>query len=79
METTPDTGIEPMIEVMDGYNTSKRELGDLEEPLLAEAIAIVSGRQTRGTAVSQKPMMLPKQIYQVGSPSFVNKFKFKYE
>lgn len=79
METTPDTGIEPMIEVMDGYNTSKRELGDLEEPLLAEAIAIVSGRQTRGTAVSQKPMMLPKQIYQVGIPSFVNKFKFKYE
>lgn len=79
METTPDVGIKPVIEIADGYNTSKRELGDLKEPLLAEAIAYICGKRTDSSTTSQVSAMLPAQISQVGNPSFVDKSKFKYE
>lgn len=74
METTPDTGIEPMIEVVDGYNTSKKELGDLEEPLLAEAVSYLCGKSRE---LSKTTLMQTNKLYQVGNPSFVDKFKLR--
>lgn len=40
-ETTPDDGITPDYYIADGYLTSKREIGDLEELLLNTAINII--------------------------------------
>lgn len=41
METTPDDGIPVDYYVPDGYSTSKKELGEIDEPLLAKAISLI--------------------------------------
>lgn len=77
MESTPDTGIVPMIEILDGYNTVKRDLGDLNEPLLAEAMAYISGKSRKHKGLSTPPMEQTIKLYKVGNPSFVDKFKIR--
>ena len=46
METTPDKGIAVDYSVPDGYSTSKKELGDKSEPLLAKALDLILGTVT---------------------------------
>lgn len=46
METTPDDGIAVDYFIPDGYSTLKNELGDVNEPLLAKALDLISEGQT---------------------------------
>ena len=47
METTPDEGLEVDYYVPDGYSTAKKELGDIKEPLLAKALNLIAGDESR--------------------------------
>ena len=47
METTPDEGLEVDYYIPDGYSTSKRDLGDTKEPLLAKALEIIANNESR--------------------------------
>lgn len=46
-ESTPDDGIEPDYIVKDGYQTRKKEIGHLEEPLLNMAISLIVDNMSR--------------------------------
>ena len=45
METTPDDGLPVDYYIPDGYSTSKKELGDTDEPLLAKAISLIIDKE----------------------------------
>ena len=47
MATTPDEGLEVDYYVPDGYSTAKKELGDTKEPLLAKALSLIAGSESR--------------------------------
>lgn len=69
METTPDDGIPTDIEVEGGYQTVKRELGDLNEPLLQVAVQCITGENLD----NDKRMVSRSEILDlkaVGCPSF---------
>lgn len=76
METTPDEGLIPDIEVSGGYETVKKELGDINEPLLAKAIqCIVSGHVDFESYTGTRSCS--NDLIRVGQPSFV-KFLWEY-
>lgn len=41
METTPDTGITPDIDIANGYSTPKKEIGNTDEPMLHQALSVI--------------------------------------
>ena len=73
METTPDNGITADYIVPDGYSTSKKELGDKSEPLLAKALDLILGT---GTSDSNEADVVKSRaarnvtIKEKGTPSF---------
>ena len=73
METTPDEGIAADYMVPDGYSTSKKELGDKSEPLLAKALDLILGT---GTSDSNEADVVKSRaarnviIKEKGAPSF---------
>ncbi len=79
MESTPDDGIPVDFFIEDGYSTSKKELGDINEPLLKKALSIIN----EGNSVSKSKEIeyLPNiyNIKQLGNPSFFNKNDKKNE
>lgn len=71
MESTPDDGIPVDYYMADGYTTSKKELGDINEPLLMKALDVING------VIKSSMNRSPKQEYrgvvkQEGNPSFFN-------
>ena len=72
MESTPDDGIPVDFFIEDGYSTSKKELGDINEPLLKKALSIIN----EGNSVSKSKEIeyLPNiyNIKKLGNPSFFN-------
>lgn len=70
METTPDDGIPADIVVEGGYQTVKKELGDLNEPLLKVAIQCITGEKTGNIerTTSRSDVL---DIKAIGCPSFV--------
>ena len=82
METTPDEGLVVDYYVPDGYDTKKKELGDLQEPLLAKAIGLISGTEVENKSSGAKAIgdtmshdiPYDLKITKVGDPSFFIKF-----
>lgn len=79
-ESTPDTGIVPDYYIPDGYTTPKRSLGDVEEPLLRQALSLIAPER-----ISQEPLTIstPSHVKEnslipVGEPSYVIEFKNKH-
>lgn len=78
METTPDDGLFVDYLVPDGYNTRKKDLGDIEEPLLAKAIELIVGEDDHEEGVNKTKKIAdnsnlndePMNIKEVGQPSF---------
>ena len=71
METTPDDGLSADYYVPDGYSTSKKELGDIEEPLLAVALNLIWGKEDIDTnRVGNTENVERNVIQEVGLPSF---------
>lgn len=70
METTPDDGFIPDIEVSGGYETVKKELGDINEPLLSKAIqCIITGNNNSTGNIETRSKSI--SLIKVGHPSFV--------
>ncbi len=67
METTPDEGLTVDYYVPDGYSTSKKELGDTDEPLLATAISLIINGE------SASPVNPEEAGYSELSHSFIKK------
>lgn len=73
METTPDEGIAADFHVPDGYSTSKKELGDKSEPLLAKAFDLILGIETTDsneTDVAKSRAAKTITLKEKGIPSF---------
>ena len=73
METTPDEGIAADYIVPDGYTTSKKELGDKSEPLLAKALDIILGTgksDSNEADVTNSRLARKNTIKEKGTPSF---------
>lgn len=73
METTPDNGIAVDYIIPDGYSTSKKELGDKSEPLLAKALDLILGTETSDgneAGVAKSRLARKKTIKEKGTPSF---------
>lgn len=70
METTPDEGLIPDIEVSGGYETVKKELGDINEPLLLKAIQCIT-TGNGGSDNNIETRSASKGLIKVGQPSFV--------
>ena len=73
METTPDDGIAADYIVLDGYSTSKKELGDKSEPLLAKALDLILGAGTSDSneaGVVSSRAARKNSIKEKGTPSF---------
>ena len=73
METTPDDGIPVDYFMEDGYSTSKKELGDVNEPLLNKAISIINNNDKQ-TRVANNNEQENHDIKAIGTPSY---FKIK--
>lgn len=76
METTPEDGLEVDYYVPDGYSTSKKEIGDTDEPLLATALNLIIGKKvvTTSRAITTEGDNL--HVHELGLPSF---FRFHLE
>ena len=75
METVPGSGIKTDYYISDGYETPKREIGDIDEPLLSTAINIITGNNTPIKNINHREdniMLTP-----VGEPSFVKEHYLK--
>ena len=74
METVTTDGIPVNYYVPDGYSTTKRELGDIEEPLLKTALHLIKmGEQVMGTEASVRSVEIKMQneaLKAIGKPSF---------
>lgn len=73
METTPDNGIAADYIIPDGYSTSKKELGDKSEPLLAKALDLILGTGTSDgneAGVAKSRLVRKNTIKEKGTPSF---------
>ena len=73
METTPDEGIAADYIVPDGYTTSKKELGDKSEPLLAKALVIILGTgnsDSNEADVVRSRVERKNTIKEKGTPSY---------
>ena len=54
MDTTPDDGLAVDYYIPDGYSTSKKELGDTNEPLLAKAISLIIDKKSSNKTNSKR-------------------------
>ena len=78
-ETVPDEGLVPDYYVPDGYSTLKREIGDIEEPLLRQALTLICPNifdympMGRASHIEQENNYLTP----VGEPSYITEFKQK--
>ena len=79
-ETVPDSGLTPDLYCPDGYNTRKKDIGDIKELLLAATLQymgldVENGENNTQDKVSQlsTPSLIP-----IGDPSFVEEYKLKH-
>lgn len=78
-ETTPDDGIAVDYLISDGYSISKKEIGNVDEPLLHCALTLISSDEyihmetrTRSEFQNENIMLTP-----IGEPSFITEFNKK--
>lgn len=76
-ETTPDSGIVPDYYIPDGYNALKKEIGDIEEPLLRSALDIICGISMPTINKKSKSDNVENSLTPIGEPSYVTEFNKK--
>lgn len=83
-ETVPEEGLTPDYYVPDGYSTRKSELGDVNEPLLNQALRIICPNDFVSQTEKRMSDINNYDIYltPIGEPSYITEFKqkrFQYE
>lgn len=75
--STPDEGITPDYYIPDGYTTSHKDIGEIEEPMLNFAIALITGNSISSEFLSTNRYDNHNLPQEVGEPSYVTKYKQK--
>lgn len=75
-ETVYDEGLKPDYYITDGYATSQKDIGDVNEPLLNTAINLILGTN-HNNALKKSLSAAEQLIAPVGVPSFVTEFRDK--
>lgn len=77
--STPDDGIVPDYFVPDGYTTSKKEIGDINETLLSTALSLIVPNTTtfRHSRYSRNTNS-ENSLTPIGEPSYVTEYKNKH-
>lgn len=78
-ETVPSSGLEPDVYCPDGYNTLKKNIGDINEPLLSATLAYMGLDVANNGEESEENVLrlsIPK-LTPIGDASFVEDFKLK--
>lgn len=76
-ESTPDEGIVPDYNIQDGFNTNKKEIGNLSETLLNAAILLILNRPLLKPFKTGTPQF-DNSLTPIGEPSYVTEFNKKH-
>lgn len=77
-ESTPDTGLNPDYYIPDGYLARKKDLGDINEPLLHQALQLICPNQFPTNSKNEIFQIENKGLTPVGVPSYVSEYNQKY-
>lgn len=77
-ESTPDTGLKPDYYIPDGYLTRKKDLGDINEPLLHQALQLICPNQFQKILKNEIFQIEDKVLTPIGVPSYVSEYNQKY-
>lgn len=75
-ESTPDEGISPDIYIPDGYTVSKKEIGDITEPLLNAALSLMFN-QSIPHCNNVRAHQIESSLTPIGEPSYIIEFNNK--
>lgn len=73
-ETIPPDGLVPDYYMADGYLTSKKNIGDTDEPLLNAALSIINGSTPTAQTAHAKRSENEYHLTPIGEPSYVTEF-----
>ena len=77
-ETVSDDGLTPDYYIADGYSTRKTDLGDIEEPMLNQALQLICLEAFSNTLSAKRVSGVSEQsLIPVGVPSFVTEYTKK--
>lgn len=76
-ETTPDDGISPDYFIPEGYSTRKKDLGDIEEPLLHKAIQLICPNHFPRSTKFKENTTEKQFLTPIGVPSFIIEYNQK--
>lgn len=77
-QTVPNSGLQPDFFIEDGYNTSKKEIGDMSEPLLMSALRYIMGEALPVCASRSQEINTNIAPIPIGDPSYITEFYNKY-
>lgn len=76
-ETVTNDGLKPDIYISDGYSVSKKNIGDIDEPLLKCALSTINSSVFNNNPLQQSHF-IDNTLTLIGEPSYVTEFKNKY-
>ncbi len=76
-ESTPDDGLSPDYFIPDGYLTRKKDLGDIKEPLLQQALQLISPNLFPSTITSENIQTEKQSLTPIGVPSYITEYNQK--
>ena len=76
-ESTPDDGLSPDYFVPDGYLTRKKDLGDIKEPLLHQALQLISPNSFSLMITSENIQTEKQSLTPIGVPSYITEYNQK--
>lgn len=77
-ESTPDAGLNPDYYIPDGYSTREKELGDVNEPLLHQALQLICPNRFSTQFKKEIIRIAENDLTPIGVPSYVLEFNQKY-
>ena len=77
-ESTPDAGLNPDYYIPDGYSTREKELGDVNEPLLHQALQLICPNRFSTQLKKEIIRIAENDLTPIGVPSYVLEFNQKY-
>lgn len=76
-ESTPDEGLKADYYISDGYRIAKKEMGNVDEPLLHKALSLIAPSTFYYTE-SRSNRTLENSLTPIGEPSYVIEFNNKH-
>ena len=77
-DTVSNEGLVPDYYIPDGYNISKNDIGDIEEPLLKAALSLINTSAIPVQMSYRSRSIFDNSLIPIGEPSYVTEFKNKH-